>query len=128
MRPRARDLGIRFEGRPGQWNSLTDVSGVEIGHKTLIEGDSIRTGVTAIHPRGKASSQAAYAGWFSLNGNGEMTGTAWIDECGLLQSPIVLTNTHSVGVARDAVIAWQHRNGTLRGWSLPVVAETYDGW
>ena len=124
---RARDLGLRFAGSPGPWNAITDVSGVEVGHTTLIEGDSIRTGVTAIHPRGRTNGNPAYAGWFSLNGNGEMTGTAWIEESGLLTSPIVLTNTHSVGLARDAVIEWEIANNRQKLWSLPVVAETYDG-
>jgi D-aminopeptidase len=143
-RPRARDLGVPFEGSPGPWNAITDVSGIEMGHTTLISGQGklqvgagpVRTGVTAILPRGKASSDPVLAAWFSLNGNGEMTGTAWLEESGFLDSPVLLTNTQSVGVVRDAYIAWQvehHRppRTTAYGdgfWSLPVVAETYDGY
>src|SRR5216110_1703448 len=138
---RARDLGIPFEGTPGKFNSITDVPGVEVGYTTLISGEGklevgkgpVRTGVTAILPRGHASlNDPVYAGFFSLNGNGEMTGTAWVDESGFLEGPIVITNTHSVGVARDAVIAWRVKHGaadkTGYWWSLPVVAETWDGW
>lgn len=135
--PRARDLDIPFDGLPGELNAITDVAGVEVGHTTIIEGaptlparqGPARTGVTAIHPRGRRSSYPCFAGWFSLNGNGEMTGTPWIDEAGLLDGPIVLTNTHSVGVARDAVVRWMAEQGRLsERWGLPVVAETYDGW
>jgi D-aminopeptidase len=138
---RARDLGILFEGTPGKFNAITDVPGVEVGYATLISGEGklevgkgpVRTGVTAILPRGQASLEdPVYAGFFSLNGNGEMTGTAWVDESGFLEGPIVMTNTHSVGVARDAVIAWRVNHGTADKtgywWSLPVVAETWDGW
>ena len=138
---RARDLGIPFEGTPGKFNAITDVTGVEVGYTTLISGEGklevgkgpVRTGVTAILPRGHASlNDPVYAGFFSLNGNGEMTGTAWVDESGFLEGPIVITNTHSVGVARDAVIAWRINHGaadkTGYWWSLPVVAETWDGW
>jgi D-aminopeptidase len=138
---RARDLGIPFEGTPGKLNAITDVPGVEVGYTTLISGEGklevgkgpVRTGVTAILPRGHASlNDPVYAGFFSLNGNGEMTGTAWVDESGFLEGPIVITNTHSVGVARDAVIAWRVKHGaadkTGYWWSLPVVAETWDGW
>jgi len=138
---RARDLGISFEGTPGKFNAITDVPGVEVGYTTLISGEGkldvgkgpVRTGVTAILPRGHASlNDPVYAGFFSLNGNGEMTGTAWVDESGFLEGPIVITNTHSVGVARDAVIAWRVEHGaadkTGYWWSLPVVAETWDGW
>src|SRR5947208_16791012 len=138
---RARDLGVPFDGMPGKVNSITDVPGVEVGYTTLISGDGkleigkgpVRTGVTAIIPRGHASlNDPVYAGYFSLNGNGEMTGTAWLDESGFLEGPIVITNTHSVGVARDAVIAWRIKHGasdtTGYWWSLPVVAETWDGW
>src|SRR5438876_5162 len=138
---RARDLGIPFEGTPGKFNAITDVPGVEVGYTTLISGEGklevgkgpVRTGVTAILPRGHASlNDPVYAGFFSLNGNGEMTGTAWVDESGFLEGPIVITNTHSVGVARDAVIAWRINHGaadkTGYWWSLPVVAETWDGW
>ena len=138
---RARDLGIPFEGTPGKFNAITDVPGVEVGYTTLIRGEGklevgkgpVRTGVTAILPRGRASlNDPVYAGFFSLNGNGEMTGTAWVDESGFLEGPIIITNTHSVGVARDAVIAWRIKHGaadtTGYWWSLPVVAETWDGW
>ena len=138
---RARNLGIPFEGTPGKLNAITDVPGVEVGYTTLISGEGklevgkgpVRTGVTAILPRGHASlNDPVYAGFFSLNGNGEMTGTAWVEESGFLEGPIVITNTHSVGVARDAVIAWRVAHGvadkTTEWWSLPVVAETWDGW
>src|SRR5437868_11418452 len=136
---RARDLGILFEGTPGKFNAITDVPGVEVGYTTLISGEGklevgkgpVRTGVTAILPRGHSSlNDPVYAGFFSLNGNGEMTGTAWVEESGFLEGPIVITNTHSVGVAREAVIAWQVKQGTGSQtlWSLPVVAETWDGW
>ena len=134
--PRARDLAIPFDGQPGPLNAITDVAGVEVGHTTIIRGDGklivgrgpVRTGVTAILPRGRRDASAAFAGYFSLNGNGEMTGTAWIEESGLLTTPIMITNTHSVGVVRDAVIAWQVRRAKMtQPWSLPLVAETYDG-
>jgi D-aminopeptidase len=134
-KPRSRDLGVPFEGVPGRYNAITDVAGVEVGHTTLIEGKGplvpgkgpIRTGVTAILPRGRENRQPVFAGWFSLNGNGEMTGTTWVDESGLLEGPVLITNTHSVGVVRDAAIQWmlQHQPGFR--WALPVVAETYDG-
>lgn len=139
-KPRARDLGVPFDGTPGANNAITDVAGVEVGHTTLISGSGklevgkgpIRTGVTAIHPRGKASNDAVFAAWFTLNGNGEMTGTTWVDDSGFLNGPVMITNTHSVGVVRDAVIAWKVKHGTpdMEGywWSLPVVAETWDGW
>lgn len=137
-KPRARELGIPFNGTPGQWNAITDVAGVEVGHTTLISGEGklvvgkgpVRTGVTAILPRGKNSSDPVFAAWFTLNGNGEMTGTTWVDESGLLEGPIMITNTHSVGVVRDAVIEWQmnHFAKTFQPWSLPVVAETWDGF
>ena len=138
---RARDLGVSFDGTPGKLNSITDVPAVEVGYTTLISGEGklevgkgpVRTGVTAIIPRGHDSlNDPVYAGYFSLNGNGEMTGTAWLEESGFLEGPIVITNTHSVGVARDAVIAWRIKHGapdtTGYWWSLPVVAETWDGW
>jgi len=138
---RARDLGIPFDGTPGKFNAITDVPGVEVGYTTLISGEGkleagkgpVRTGVTAILPRGRdAMNDPVFAGYFSLNGNGEMTGTAWVEESGFLEGPIVLTNTHSVGVARDAVIAWRlaHGGPDAEGfaWSLPIVAETWDGW
>ncbi len=137
-KPRARDLGVPFDGKPGPLNAITDVAGVEVGQTTLIRGDGklvvgagpVRTGVTAIFPRGKADHSPVFAGWFSLNGNGEMTGTAWLDEAGILDGPIALTNTHSVGVVRDAIIQWQVRHAKKPEiwWSLPVVAETWDGW
>src|SRR5207248_9158933 len=138
---RARDLSIPFDGTPGKFNTITDVSGVEVGYTTLISGGGklevgkgpVRTGVTAILPRGHDSlNDPAYAGYFSLNGNGEMMGTAWVEESGFLEGPIIITNTHSVGLARDAVIAWRIKHGapdtTGYWWSLPVVAETWDGW
>ncbi len=134
---RARDLGIPFEGSPGPLNAITDVHGVEVGHVTLISGKGklvvgkgpVRTGVTAILPRGRNSTDLVFAAWFTLNGNGEMTGTTWVEESGFLEGPVMITNTHSVGTVRDAVIAWQRSRGTtFQPWSLPVVAETYDGF
>ena len=135
---RARDLGIPFDGTPGQFNAITDVAGVEVGLVTLISGAGkltagkgpVRTGVTAILPRGKESPDQVFAAWFTLNGNGEMTGTTWVEESGFLEGPVMITNTHSVGVVRDAVIAWQMRKQgkTFQPWSLPVVAETWDGF
>ncbi|HEY4750565.1 MAG TPA: P1 family peptidase [Steroidobacteraceae bacterium] len=140
-RPRARDLGVPFDGTPGALNAITDVDGVVVGHTTLISGDGklivgkgpVRTGVTAVLPRGLASMQHfSFAGWFTENGNGEMTGTTWVEESGFLEGPVLITNTHSVGVVRDAVIAWRVAHGpadaTDSWWSLPVVAETWDGW
>jgi D-aminopeptidase len=139
-KPRARDLGVPFDGAPGPLNAITDVKGVEIGHTTLISGNGgskvgagpVRTGVTAILPRGRNSSDPVLAGWFTLNGNGEMTGTTWVEESGFLYGPVMITNTHSVGVVRDAVISWEvkHYPPDPEGdwWSLPVVAETWDGW
>jgi L-aminopeptidase/D-esterase-like protein len=135
-KPRARDLGIPFEGNPGPVNAITDVVGVEVGYTTLISGDAkkdtaastVRTGVTAIWPRGKENDKPVFGGWFTLNGNGEMTGTTWLEESGLLGGPVMITNTHSVGLVRDAVIAYQIKKSHLDTWSLPVVAETYDGW
>ncbi len=135
--PRARDLGVPFDGTPGPLNAITDVRGVEVGETTLISGNGalkvgegpIRTGVTVIFPRGKSNSDPVYAGWFTQNGNGEMTGTTWVEESGFLESPVAITNTHSVGVVRDAIIAWGVKHNTLsQPWSLPVVAETWDGW
>lgn len=138
---RARDLGVPFDGTPGTYNAVTDVPGVLVGNTTLISGEGklvigkgpVRTGVTAILPRGKDSmSDAVLAGWFSQNGNGEMTGTTWVEESGFLEGPVMITNTHSVGVVRDAVIQWRVMHGqpdpTGYWWSLPVVAETWDGW
>jgi D-aminopeptidase len=142
LKPRARDLGIPFDGTPGPYNAITDVKGVLVGHTTLIEGSGklvvgkgpVRTGVTAVLPRGLASLQQefTFAGWYSQNGNGEMTGTTWVEESGFLEGPVMITNTHSVGVVRDAVIAWRVAHGaadaTESWWSLPVVAETWDGY
>lgn len=126
---RARDLGIPLEGTPGVYNAITDVSNVEVGFATLIAGESVRTGVTAIHPRGKADHDPVFGGTFSFNGNGEMTGAAWVDEGGFVEGPICITNTHSVGIVRDTVIDWQIKNtAMLQKWSCPVVAETADGW
>jgi len=140
-KPRARDLGVPFDGTPGPLNAITDVSGVTVGHTTLISGEGklqvgkgpVRTGVTAVLPRGKDSMHnPVFAGWWSLNGNGEMTGTTWAEESGFLEGPVMITNTHSVGVVRDAVIQWRVAHGqpdpTGYWWSLPVVAETWDGW
>ena len=140
MAQRARELGVPFEGTPGPLDSITDVKGVEVGFRTLISGDGklqvgtgpVRTGVTAIFPRGKSAVDPVFAGWFTENGNGEMTGTTWVEESGFLYGPVMITNTHSVGVVRDAVIAWQFKHGTPiptdDWWSLPVVAETWDGY
>jgi D-aminopeptidase len=138
--PRARALGVPFEGTPGPLDAITDVKGVEVGYRTLISGDGklivgsgpVRTGVTAIFPRGKNAVDPVFAGWFTENGNGEMTGTTWVEESGFLYGPVMITNTHSVGVVRDTVIAWQLQHGTSLPledwWSLPVVAETWDGY
>jgi D-aminopeptidase len=140
-RPRARDLGVPFDGTPGPLNAITDVAGVLVGHTTLISGSGklvvgkgpVRTGVTAILPRGLDSIQRfAFAGWFAENGNGELTGSTWIEEGGFLEGPVMITNTHSVGVVRDAVIAWRVAHGppdsTGYWWSLPVVGENADDW
>ncbi|HKE43112.1 MAG TPA: P1 family peptidase [Steroidobacteraceae bacterium] len=135
--PRARDLGIPFDGTPGAFNAITDVAGLTVGQTTLIASPDpkheVRTGVTAILPRGKESSNVpVFGGWFALNGNGEMTGTTWLEEGGRLEGPVLITNTHSVGVVRDAVIAWRVRQGhpdpSGYWWSTPVVAETWDGY
>jgi D-aminopeptidase len=139
-KPRARDLGVPFIGEPGPNNAITDVAGVEVGYSTIIEGNGklevgkgpVRTGVMAILPRGQTFGPV-FAGWSSLNGNGEMTGTTWVEESGFLEGPIMITNTHSVGVVRDAVISWQAGRGLVGPifedlyWLLPVVAETWDG-
>lgn len=132
---RSRDLGVPFDGTPGRYNAITDVAGVEVGHTTLVRGEGtlvegrgpVRTGVTAVLPRGRGSSLPVFAGWFSLNGNGEMTGTTWVDESGVLEGPVLITNTHSVGVVRDAAIQWMLKNQPGFRWALPVVAETWDG-
>jgi D-aminopeptidase len=139
-KPRARDLGVPFDGNPGKWNAITDVAGVTVGHKTLISGEGklvvgqgpVRTGVTAVIPRAGELFDPVYAAWFSQNGNGEMTGTTWVEESGFLDGPVMITNTHSVGVVRDAVSAWRLKHQPPKivedAWSLPVVAETWDGW
>src|ERR1700726_5230899 len=139
-KPRARDLGVPFDGTPGPFNAITDVAGVTVGHTTLISGSGkllvghgpVRPGVTAVLPRGQDSlSNPVFAAWFSQNGNGEMTGTTWVEESGFLEGPVMITNTHTVGVVRDAVIQWQFLHGPPAPvedwWSLPVVAETWDG-
>jgi D-aminopeptidase len=135
-KPRENDLKLPIGGTPGPLDAITDVAGVEVGHTTLISGSGklvvgqgpVRTGVTVIHPRGKANSDPVFAAWFTLNGNGEMTGTTWIQESGYLEGPIGITNTHSVGVVRDAIIKWEvTQKNVLQPWWLPVVAETYDG-
>jgi len=134
-RPRARDLGVPFDGTPGPLNGITDVAGVTVGHATIIKGQGtlvvgqgpVRTGVTAIFPRGATNGDPVFGGWFTLNGNGEMTGTTWLEESGFLAGPVMITNTHSVGVVRDAVIEWLVHKGFEFDWSLPVVAETWDG-
>jgi L-aminopeptidase/D-esterase-like protein len=141
VKPRARDLGVPFDGTPGPLNAITDVVGVTVGHTTLISGGGklqigkgpVRTGVTAVLPRGPQSmSNPVFAGWFTENGNGEMTGTTWVEESGFLEGPVMITNTHSVGVVRDSVIQWRVAHGQPDPagywWSLPVVAETWDGW
>lgn len=141
-KPRARDLGISFEGKTGPNNAITDVQGILVGHSTIIEGDGklvvgegpVRTGVTVVLPKGK-KYDPVFAGWYSLNGNGEMTGTTWVEESGFLEGPVAITNTHSVGVVRDAIVQWGYDNKYFDPlpnapgifWALPVVAETYDG-
>ena len=136
-KPRARELGVAalIGGTPGPLDAITDVAGVEVGHATIVRGDGalvvgegpVRTGVTVVHPRGRASADPVFGAWFTLNGNGEMTGTTWLQESGLLEGPVAITNTHSVGVVRDAVLHWMVTRPTLQPWGLPVVAETYDG-
>jgi len=141
QKPRARDLGVPFNGTTGQFNSITDVKGVEVGYSTIISGSGqnivgkgpVRTGVTAIFPRGKAQKfSPVFANWYSLNGNGEMTGTTWLTESGFLETPIMITNTNSVGVVRDAVLKWYVDTDWYQGeewwYTYPVVAETYDGF
>ena len=135
---RARDIGIPFEGTPGKFNAITDVKGVEVGYSTIISGTGknirgkgpVRTGVTAILPRGR-NNNPVYANWYTLNGNGEMTGTTWITESGFLEGPVMITNTNSVGVVRDAVLKWYVKTGWYKEdfwYTYPVVAETYDGF
>lgn len=137
QKPRARDIGIPFYGSPGKFNAITDVKGVEVGYSTIISGAGknirgkgpVRTGVTAILPRGRQNNPV-FANWFTLNGNGEMTGTTWITESGFLETPIMITNTNSVGVVRDAVLKWFVKTGWYKEdfwYTYPVVAETYDG-
>ena len=139
QRPRARDIGIPFSGTPGKYNAITDVAGVEVGYSTIISGSGkdhigkgpVRTGVTAIFPNGKVNHHPVFANWYSLNGNGEMTGTTWITESGFLETPITITNTNSVGTVRDAVLKWfVDRNWYHEDfwYTYPVVAETYDGF
>src|SRR3954451_1503920 len=135
-KPRARDLGVPFDGASGPLNAITDVPGVEVGHRTLISGTSVRTGVTAVWPRGKQTSDPVFGGFFSQNGNGDMTGTHWLEESGFLDGPVLITNTHSVGVVRDAFLAWLVKNNRKPGtntfdggfYTYPIVAETYDGF
>jgi L-aminopeptidase/D-esterase-like protein len=130
-KPRARSLGIPFGGEPGRWNAITDVPGVQVGYATLVSGDSVRTGVTAIHPRGPAGSgDPVVAGFFSQNGNGEMTGVSWIRESGTFSGPVAITNSHAVGVAHAGIVAWTVRRhpDLARAWLLPVAAETWDGY
>ena len=136
QKPRERDLKLPIGGAAGPLDAITDVAGVEVGHTTLISGSGklvvgqgpVRTGVTVVHPRGRANNDPVFAAWFTLNGNGEMTGTTWVQESGLLEGPVAITNTHSVGVVRDAIIQWEvSRRNVLQPWWLPVVAETYDG-
>lgn len=138
QKPRARDLGVLFEGNTGTYNSITDVKGVSVGHSTIIVGDGqnklgqgpIRTGVTAIFPSGK-KKKPLFANWYSLNGNGEMTGTTWITESGFLETPIMLTNTFSVGTVSQATLKWMVDTSWSEDdwwWAFPVVAETYDGF
>ena len=135
-KPRENDLRLPIGGTPGRLDAITDVAGIEVGHTTLISGSGklvvgtgpVRTGVTVIHPRGKDNADPVFGAWFTLNGNGEMTGTTWVQESGYLEGPIAITNTHSVGVVRDAIIRWEvSRKNVLQPWWLPVVAETYDG-
>lgn len=134
-RPRARDLGVPLDGTPGALNAITDVAGVEVGHVTLIEGEGprrrghgpVRTGVTAVLPRGRDSTVPVFAAWATSNAAGEMTGTVWLEERGFLDGPVMITNTHSVGTVRDATIGWMVDQGWRSAWFAPVVAETYDG-
>lgn len=135
QKPREHDLKLPIGGTPGSLNAITDVAGVEVGHTTLISGSGplvvgkgpVRTGVTVVHPRGKSNPDPVFGAWFTLNGNGEMTGTTWLQEGGILEGPIGITNTHSVGIVRDAILMWQVGKPGLQPWGLPVVAETYDG-
>src|SRR3989304_1992105 len=126
-KPRARDLGVPFEGTPGPQNAITDVAGVEVGHTTLVSGDAVRTGVTVVLPEGKRGRNQVFAAWFTLNADGEMTGTTWIEESGILEGPVAITNTHSVGTVHQAGIAWPVRNVGGLTWRLPAVAEPWAG-
>jgi D-aminopeptidase len=136
QKPRARQLGIKLEGTPGPMNAITDVPGIEVGHRTIVSGDNVRTGVTAVWPRGKQSNDPVFGGFFAQNGNGDMTGTHWLEESGFLDGPVLITNTHSVGVVRDAYLAWLVKNERVPGtnvfeggfYTYPIVAETYDGF
>ncbi|HEX8412236.1 MAG TPA: P1 family peptidase [Thermoanaerobaculia bacterium] len=135
MKPRARDLGVPFDGTPGALNAITDVAGVTVGHVTLHSGDgahAVRTGITSVFPRGNANHDRVFAATYSLNGNGEMTGVLWVEESGHLGTPVLITNTHSVGVVRDAVVEWSLQHGIREGYngdfSLPLVGETWDGF
>ncbi|WP_326796956.1 P1 family peptidase [Streptomyces sp. NBC_01808] len=130
-RGRARDFGIPLTGEPGEWNAITDVPGVQVGYVTLVDGDDVRTGVTALLPRGRDGvGTPCAAGWHSLNGNGEMTGTAWLEESGSLAVPVLLTNTYAVGPVHRGVVEWvrTHRRDIAPEWLLPVVTETWDGY
>ncbi|HYE80421.1 MAG TPA: P1 family peptidase, partial [bacterium] len=129
-KPRARGLGVPFDGQPGPLNAITDIAGIEVGHRTLIEGEGIRTGVSAVFPQGrKHADEPVSAGFFSLNGCGEMTGVTWVEESGLLEGPMLLTNTFAVGTAHTAVIKWGKEHFPKSwGFALPVVGETYDGF
>jgi len=135
-RQRAHQLRLPLDGTPGALNAITDVPGVEVGQTTLISGSGklvvgngpVRTGVTVVHPRGKGNPDPVFGAWFTLNGNGEMTGTTWLEESGILEGPVAITNTHSVGVVRDAILQWQVARPNMQPWGLPVVAETYDGF
>ena len=130
-KPRARALRLPFAGRPGRWNAITDVPGVEVGYVTLIEGEHVRTGVTALHPRGPAAAgDPVAAGFHSQNGNGEMTGVSWINESGTFTGPVAITNSYAVGVAHAGIVAWtvRHHPELAQGWLLPVAAETWDGY
>lgn len=135
QRPREHDLRLPIGGTPGPLNAITDVTGIEVGHTTLISGSGplvvgrgpVRTGVTVVHPRGRSNPDPVFGAWFTLNGNGEMTGTTWLQEGGILEGPIGITNTHSVGIVRDAILEWQVGKPGLQPWGLPVAAETYDG-
>ena len=136
QKPRAQQLKAPIEGTSGPLGAITDVPGVEVGHVTLISGSGrlvvgkgpVRTGVTVVHPRGKGNADPVFGAWFTLNGNGEMTGTTWLEESGVLEGPVAITNTHSVGVVRDAILQWQVSRPNMQPWGLPVVAETWDGF